>query len=124
LSTPCFPHRPRHSKRSFRTFVVLATLLVAAVVLAAGVANVAQGGSDETSSPTKPTRLRLVGATSTSVTLTWRRSFDNEGVAGYEIYVSGGGTFRTPQTTYTITPLVCATTYRVGVAAYDAGGNK
>ena len=79
--------------------------------------------ADDTSRPTRPTGLRLAGATPTSVTLTWRRSSDNKGVAGYDVYLAGRTTFRTTQTTYTITALACRTTYRVGVAAYDAAGN-
>ncbi len=103
-------------------------------MLTAGAVGVALGGhstlpmasaaaADDTTPPRRPRYVRLAGATSTSVTLAWRRSYDNVGVTGYNVY-AGGPTFRTTQTTYTITSLACATTYRVTVTAYDAADNE
>ena len=71
-----------------------------------------------------PRRLRLVGATSTTLMLSWSPSRDNVGVKGYDVYVAGRQTLQTTQTTYRITSLACRTTYRVEVAAYDAAGNR
>ena len=83
----------------------------------------AQSLADE-SPPTKPRRRALAKATPTSVTLTWRRSRDNVRVTGYEVSVPGRPRVRTTRTAYTIRSLACRTTYRIGVAAYDAAGNR
>ena len=82
------------------------------------------GSLADESPPTKPRRLALAEATPTSVTPTWRRSRDNVRVAGYEVYVPGRPRVRTTRTAYTIRSLACRTTYRIGVAAYDAAGNR
>ena len=128
-------YRPKHSKSPRSSiFVRIPALLVAAVMLTAAAVGVALGGNstlqiaraaaaDDTSPPWRPRYLRLAGATSTSVTLAWRRPYDNVGVTGYNVN-AGGPTFRTTETTYTITSLACATTYGVAVTAYDAAGNE
>ena len=103
-------------------------------MLTAGAVGVALGGNstlqiaraaaaDDTSPPRRPRYLRLAGATLTSVTLAWRRSYDNVGVAGYNVN-AGGPTFRTTQTTYTITSLACATTYGVGCHGVRRGRQR
>ena len=133
--SPRVPHRPKYSKSSRSSIFVGISALLAGVVIAGVAVGVAQGrdsklrlaraaDTDDTSRPSRPTRLRLADATPTSVTLNWRRSYDNVGVVGYEVYLAGGPTFLTPQTTYTISSLACRTTYRVGVAAYDAAGQR
>ena len=133
--SPRVPHRPKYSKSSRSSIFVGISALLAGVVIAGVAVGVAQGrdsklqlaraaDTDDTSRPSRPTRLRLADATPTSVTLNWRRSYDNVGVVGYEVYLAGGPTFLTPQTTYTISSLACSTTYRVGVAAYDAAGQR
>ena len=131
MSTPNFSHRSKDSKshRSSSFLVGISVLLAGVVIAAATAADFAQGRNSslnltgaataaDTSRPTRP-RIRLAAASSTSVTLAWTRSSDNVGVAGYEVYLAGRPTIRTTQTTYAITALVCKTTYRVGVAAYD-----
>jgi chitodextrinase len=123
MPTPNVPHRPMHSKSSRRRrrsiLVAVTTLVVGVVTCAAGAAHVR-----DNSPPTMPKRLALAKATSTSVTLSWTRPKDNFGVGGYMVYLAGRATMRTTATTYTIGSLACSTTYRVGVAAYDAAGNQ
>jgi chitodextrinase len=132
MPTPNAPHRPkqpdfrRRPPRSY--FVVLLALVVGPMAYAAGAAGVSHvrdaAVGDDTLRPTMPRRLRLVEATSTSLTLSWRPSNDKVGVAGYDVYVPSRPAIQTTQTTYRITSLACRTTYRVGVAAYDAAGSR
>jgi chitodextrinase len=146
--------RTRSKHRRRRILIVLPTLIVGVVTCGAGATGNAQFGTaapmrdrasqavlgavkttqvrvsrvqrtlaDE-SPPSRPRRFALTKATQTSVSLSWRRSDDNAGVAGYEIYLGGRPATQTKETTYTIESLACGTTYRVGVAAYDATGNR
>ena len=122
MPTPNAQHHPRQWKERCRTIIaVLPTLLIGVVTCATGAAGVALGGhstlpmasaaaADDTTPPRRPRYVRLAGATSTSVTLAWRRPYDDVGVTGYNVN-AGGPTFRTTETTYTITSLACATTY-------------
>jgi chitodextrinase len=132
--------QPRHN----RIFVVVLALLVGVVICAAAASAAARlreaaqirdrasqslteavktAQLDDTTPPTRPKRLALMNAMPTSVTVSWRRSYDNVGVAGYKVYLFGRPTMRTTGTTYTIESLACGTTYRVGVVAHDATGN-
>ncbi len=112
----------RLDNRSATTHGASKDLLVAVKTAHANVVR-ARMLADE-SPPTSPRRLALAEATPTSMTPTWRRSRDNVRVAGYEIYLTGRPSVRTTRTAYTIGSLACRTTYRIGVAAYDAAGNR
>ena len=84
---------------------------------------VARGGGD-TTPPTKPTRLAIDFVTGSTVTISWKKSNDNRGVAGYDLYrddqhVAGGTDLR-----HEYAGLSCGTSYRLGVEAYDAAGNR
>jgi chitodextrinase len=140
------PHRRKTSQpRRIRTFAVVLALLVGVVICAAAASAAARLREaapirdrasqslseavktvqlDDTSPPTRPRRLALMKAMPTSVTVSWRRSYDNVGVAGYMVFLLGRPTMRTTGTTYTIESLACSTTYRVGVVAHDASGNE
>ena len=78
----------------------------------------------DTSAPTTPTGLTLAGATTTSVSVSWKPSSDDVGVAGYGLYRGGARVDTTSHTSYTFSGLACATTFEVGVDAYDAAGNR
>ena len=82
-------------------------------------------GPDRTS-PSKPSRLTVATATTTSVAISWRRSSDRFGVAGYFVYRNdirvGATNART--TRYTHAGLACGTSYRVAIEAYDRAGNR
>jgi chitodextrinase len=74
--------------------------------------------------PTAPSGLASSAATETSVTASWKASTDNVAVAGYGVTLNGTPVTSTPQTQYVLGGLTCATTYTVGVYAFDAAGNK
>jgi chitodextrinase len=137
-------HRRKKSQPRNRIFIVVLALLVGVVICAAAASAAARLREaapirdrasqslseavetvqlDDTSPPTRPRRLALMKSMPTSVTVSWRRSYDNVGVAGYKVYLFGRPTMRTTGTTYTIESLACGTTYRVGVVAHDATGN-
>ena len=75
----------------------------------------------DTSAPTRPRRLTLANATPTSVTVSWRRSSDNVGVAGYEVYLAGRPTMRRPKRRTPSTHSPVTRPIRVGVAALRHG---
>ena len=80
--------------------------------------------SSDTTSPTTPTGLAATGATSSSVNLSWNASTDNVGVTGYGVYRNGAAAGSTTNRTHSFTGLSCATSYTLGVDAYDAAGNR
>ena len=76
--------------------------------------------------PTKPRALTVVATTASSVTVSWRRSSDRTGVAGYTVYRGGvriGSTSAT-RTRYVVPSLKCGTSHRIAVQAYDLAGNR
>ena len=73
--------------------------------------------------PTTPTGLRVVGSTRTTVSLAWGASTDNVGVQGYGVYVNGTSAPPVGQLGTTVSGLECGTSYAFGVDAYDAVGN-
>ncbi len=76
--------------------------------------------------PTKPRALTVVATTASSVTVSWRRSSDRTGVAGYTVYRGGvriGSTSAT-RTRYVVPSLRCGTSHRIAVQAYDLAGNR
>jgi chitodextrinase len=73
--------------------------------------------------PSTPTGLAVSAATQTSVSLGWSASTDNVGVAGYGVYKSGSLAGSGAATSYTVSGLVCGTSYPFSVDAFDAAGN-
>jgi chitodextrinase len=78
----------------------------------------------DTTPPTAPGSPAKTAGTTTSITVAWAASSDNTAVAGYGLYRSGVLQATVTGTSYTFTPLVCGTTYALGVDAYDAAGNR
>jgi acid phosphatase len=78
----------------------------------------------DTTPPSAPSGLAVTGTTPTSISLGWNPSTDDVGVTGYGIYVNGSSVGSTPATSYIFGGLLCATTYQLGVDAYDAAGNR
>src|SRR5215213_6324393 len=74
--------------------------------------------------PRTPTGLAITAVSTTSITLTWTASRDNIGVAGYGIYVNGARVASTTLRSYKPSSLTCGTTYKLGVATYDAARNR
>ncbi|SET63058.1 fibronectin type III domain-containing protein [Stigmatella erecta] len=83
--------------------------------------------STDTQAPTAPASLRSTGTTSTSVSLAWNASSDNQGVTGYEVFTNGGSTAAattTGATSVTVSGLSANTSYSFTVKARDAAGNR
>jgi len=83
----------------------------------------ATGPCPDTSAPTAPTGVVVTAASSTSVSILWSPAFDNVGVSGYHLFLNGSKIGSTPLTNYIFGGLTCATSYSVGIEAYDAAGN-
>jgi thermitase len=82
-------------------------------------------GTRDAVAPSVPTNLRTTDLKSTSVTLAWNASTDdNSGVAGYSIYRNGTKLTTVAGTAYTSTNLTANTTYTYTVRAEDAQGNS
>ena len=88
MPTPNAPHRSKQTDFRSRPprsyFVVLLALVVGLMAYAGGAAGVSHvrdaAVGDDTLRPTMPRRLRLAGATSTTLMLSWNPSRDNVGV--------------------------------------------
>ena len=81
------------------------------------------GACPDTQAPTVPPGFASTGATQTSISLNWNASTDNTAVAGYRVFRNGAAVATTTNLTYTLTGLVCGTSYTVSLEAFDAAGN-
>ncbi len=77
----------------------------------------------DVTAPTVPSGGAAVGASSTSITVTWNPSSDNVAVSGYRVRRDGAATFDVATTAFTDTGLGAATAHTYEVAALDAAGN-
>ena len=75
----------------------------------------------DTEAPSVPTDVKASDVTKTGATVTWTASTDNEGVAGYNVYVNGAQVNDTlvATTEYVLTGLTEGTEYTVEVEAVD-----
>ncbi|WP_283133511.1 cellulose binding domain-containing protein [Rhizohabitans arisaemae] len=81
-------------------------------------------GGGDTEAPTVPARLRVTGATATTIGLAWDASTDNSGVAPrYDVVRDVNPPVSVTGTTYTATGLAARTTYSFKVRACDGSGN-
>ena len=80
------------------------------------------GGSADTQAPTTPSSLVRLDGTSTSLTLSWKPSTDNVGVAGYGIYRGTAKVADSNVTAYGLEGLTCGTSYTLSVDAVDVSG--
>ena len=80
------------------------------------------GGSADTQAPTTPSSLVRLDGTSTSLTLSWKPSTDNVGVAGYGIYRGSTKVGDSNVTAYGVEGLACGTSYTFSVDAVDVSG--
>ena len=73
-----------------------------------------------------PSPVRSLSSTSTQVSMTlgWQAATDNRKVTGYVVYANGRPVGIATNTRYTVGRLACARSYRVGVRAFDAAGNR
>ena len=76
--------------------------------------------------PSVPTDFTDSNITATSVDLSWLASFNPDGTAadGYKVYQATTQIATTTNTTYSVTGLTSATTYKFFVSSYDANGNE
>jgi chitodextrinase len=74
--------------------------------------------------PSTPGGLQVTGVTETTASLSWIKSSDNVAVTGYAVSADGVQVASLTETAYTFSGLVCGTTYKLGVAAYDAAGHR
>ncbi|MYW03839.1 cellulose binding domain-containing protein [Streptomyces sp. SID3343] len=77
----------------------------------------------DTTAPTVPSNLRLSGASSSSLTLAWNASTDNDRVSGYDVFVDGAAATTVTGTNATVSGLAAARSYTVKVRAKDPTGN-
>ena len=79
----------------------------------------------DTEAPSVPTDVKASDVTKTGATVTWTASTDNEGVAGYNVYVNGAQVDDTlvATTEYVLTGLTEGTEYTVEVEAVDTNNN-
>ena len=80
----------------------------------------------DTQAPTAPGNLLAANITSTTFTLSWTASTDNNGVTGYDVYRNGVkiNTANIIGTAYSVTNLLPNTLYSMTVRAKDAAGNQ
>lgn len=76
------------------------------------------------SSPSAPTSPKASSPTTSTITLSWGKASDDVGVAGYALYRNGARITTTGSTSYKFSGLSCGTSYKLGVDAYDAAGNR
>ncbi|WP_433357803.1 fibronectin type III domain-containing protein (plasmid) [Microtetraspora malaysiensis] len=80
-------------------------------------------GRDQTP-PTSPGGLSVSNRTSDGCKLTWSASSDNVGVTRYGLYVNGAWVADTTNLSYEFTGLSAGVALSLGVAAFDAQGNR
>jgi hypothetical protein len=100
---------------------------MAALALATGIARTSVStGSRDRIAPTMPPGLRVVAATSASLSVSWKPARDNVRVTGYRLYRNGVAiaTYGPRRRAFAYTALDCGTTYRLAVQARDAAGNR
>jgi hypothetical protein len=78
-----------------RTIAILTSLAFVALPLGMGDAAGSRTRPDRRP-PTQPTGLTVSKITPTGATITWNKSTDNVGVAGYDVYVDGRRAGTTP----------------------------
>ena len=83
-------------------------------------------GRVESEPPTKPSGLKAVPLDSMTISLSWKASTDNFGVAGYKIWRDEKrvATLYDRETGFVDSELEPNTTYTYQVAAFDAAGNQ
>lgn len=78
----------------------------------------------DTTVPSVPTGLTATTLSSSQITLTWKASTDNVGVAGYRVFRNGTQVAIVTSTQFQNNGLAASTTYTFTAQAYDAAGNS
>lgn len=86
--------------------------------------NVVVTTQNDTDAPSAPANLRVVRNTTSSISLAWDASSDNDGaISHYVIYFgSQSASTGSPSTSFTLTGLPVNTSYNITVKAVDQGG--
>lgn len=82
------------------------------------------GPSSDVVAPSQPGTLAVASFTNTAATLTWSAATDNHFVTGYRVYRDGVSVGTTASLGFTLSGLTPATTYTLGVTAFDAADNE
>ena len=82
------------------------------------------GPSPDLLPPSTPLGFAATGSTQTTISVSWPKSTDNVGVAGYELYRNGALAGTTGALGYTFGGLTCGTSYTLAIDAIDAAGNR
>ncbi len=101
----------------------LAALLAACALLLAPMATSAQAATMDYSPPSTPGSLRVTSTGTTSVTLSWGKSWDNAGLRNYCVYRNSAYYTYSTSTSKTVTGLAPNTTYTFYIKAQDWSGN-
>jgi chitodextrinase len=80
--------------------------------------------SPDNEAPTAPKNISFYGASENLFFLTWNKSTDNIGVAGYQIFKNGTLISTTAKTMFPVTGLDPSTTYTMTIKALDNYGNS
>jgi len=104
-------------------------VVVAAVAGLSLVGTSVASAARDKKAPSPPANVRGIGATASSVDVSWDASTDNVGVVGYIVYVNGqplssGKTPTVAAPPYTVDGLECGESVKFAVAAVDGAGNK
>jgi chitodextrinase len=107
---------------SARRIVSAASILLLAIIFVPE----AGAAARDRKPPTAPSNLRIIGSTSTSVTLAWDPASDNSGSFSYIVRENAGVRFTLPQTqtTFTRSKLWPEKTNTYSVVAVDKAGNQ
>jgi surface antigen len=82
------------------------------------------GSTTDKTRPSAPTSPTSSARTTSTITLSWGKASDNVGVTGYSVYRNGSRIANSSSSSYKFSSLSCGTTYKLGVDAYDAAGNR
>jgi uncharacterized repeat protein (TIGR02543 family) len=105
------------------TFTVKARDAAGNTSVASNQTTVILGQQVDSTPPTTPTNLRSTNVTSSSVSLAWNASSDENGVVVYHVYSNGQIVANPTSTSATVAGLSSSTSYAFTVTAQDATGN-
>ena len=80
--------------------------------------------SQDNEAPTKPTNVIISNISTTTFSLTWTPSTDNEAVSGYEIFLNGNLVGTTSSASFLAENLVPNTDYAITIIAKDVAKNE
>jgi len=88
-----------------------------------GEGSTTEPGTPDTEAPSVPTELTASTIGETNVSLSWTKSTDDKGVAGYYVFRDGKQVGQSATTSFTDAGLTADTEYSYTVKAFDRAGN-